>query len=56
MNVGVNHSGFLLSEFVMDGVGSSTQRLQAEGAAQRLAEALRRVLGTLRSSCILKCL
>ena len=31
----------------MDRVGSSTERLQAEGAARRLAEALRRVPGTL---------
>jgi len=34
-----------LSGFVMDRVGSSTERLQAEGAARRLAEALCRVLG-----------
>jgi len=40
-------------------VGSSTERLQAEGAAQRLVEALRRVQvykDSLRSSCTLKCL
>ena len=35
-----------LSEFVMDRVGSRAERLQAEGATRRLAEALRRVIRT----------